>query len=444
VSNPTVIRTREGTGDLFDFETWAPRIGFAWTITGDGRTVLRSHLGRYYTPLGVESLRTRGPDMPQQSFVHELYWIPMSEVDLNGNNYVDFDEVRPATRLLAGRTPDQIFDWGTDDPSWDLEVEDGTSSPYTDQFNISLQRQLGRDFALEVSYVYKVTKDILGIQAYNEDTGEFFEWEGVPYTTWRGQDTTAYSIVLEDYDGSGAIDYDDVRFVHDNYGTRARNANKIAGQDVDRTYQGIQLVFNKRYSNRWQMLAALNYQDTDGFAPRQVDQNWYIDIPMVHDTPNGISPNHYTNNLEGPLLMTPEWLIKVAGSYTIPVIETDLGLRIRYDSGRPIFPTQELPTYKGWHSDFMDGFLITTGWHDFMVADDPNNPDTLPAKTILDMNLSRAFRLGDFGSIWLSFDVFNALNDGSANKVGFGQGDYGRVYALVQPRWYRVGAKFSF
>ena len=58
------------------------------------------------------------------------------------------------------------------------------------------------------------------------------------------------------------------------------------------------------------------------------------DGPLVMDTPFGSTMNHFQNNLEGPLPMTPEWMIKVAGSYTIPRIETDFGLRYRYDSGR--------------------------------------------------------------------------------------------------------------
>ena len=57
--------------------------------------------------------------------------------------------------------------------------------------------------------------------------------------------------------------------------------------------------------------------------------------------------NHFQNNTEGPLPMTPEWMFKLSGSYTIPRIETNFGLRYRYDSGRPIFPVQERPVPQG-------------------------------------------------------------------------------------------------
>ena len=451
INDPTVIRTRAGTDNIYDFDTWSPRIGFAWTITGDGKTVLRSHIGRYYAPIGVESLRRFGPDMAEDLTETWLYNLPMSEVDLNGNGMVDFDEVRPATRLLGGREPSWLLSSSIGDPSWDLEVAPGTGSPYTDQFNISLQRQLGRDFALEISYIYKNTEDLLVLEPYNSRTGEYYEWESLPYTTWTGAEVNAWQVVLDDYNGDGVADFSDAIWVADESDNRAVNANEFAskaGESADRTYQGIQLVFNKRYSNRWQMLASLNWTDTDGFAPRPVDQNWYIDGPLVMDTPFGSNLNHFVNNTEGPLLMTPEFMFKLAGSYTIPFIETDLGMRIRYDSGRSIFPVQGFGTYASWMGGFdacpPPSCLISPAWHLFMVADDPTDADTLPSTTIFDVNLSRSFRLGDWGSIWASFDVLNALNEDAANKVGFFQGDYGRVYQVVLPRTYRVGLKFSF
>ena len=46
--------------------------------------------------------------------------------------------------------------------------------------------------------------------------------------------------------------------------------------------------------------------------------------------------------------------------------------------------------------------------------------------------------------LYLSLDVLNALNENSPNIIGFKQGDYGRVYSIVQPRTYRVGAKLMF
>jgi len=448
VNNPTVLRERAGTDDIYDFTTWSPRIGFAWDLTGDGKTVLRGHYGRYFFPLGVESLRRFGPDMEDTVTDVYRYLLTWDEVDLNGNGVVDFNETRPATALLhdAGGV---LHHTNIDNPSWDLQVEDGTTSPYTDQFNVSIQRQLTNDLAIEVSYIYKQTKDFLVLKPYDPATGEYYEWESFPYTTSTGYETQVWSIVLEDYNGDGVVNWSGdggyVSSAADGRSYRAVNATEFNGQDIQRTYQGLELVLNKRYSNRWQGLFSINYTDTDGFYPRVVDQNWYIDGPLVMDTPLGSSYNHFQNNLEGPALMTPEWMAKLAGSYTIPVIETDFGFRLRYDSGRALFLVDTLQSYAGWMGDNPPpGTVLTPGWGNDMVAIDPNDPEWLPSTTIIDLSLSKRFRIAEWGGLTFSLDGLNIFNEDSPNRVSYRPGDYGRVYSLVTPSIYRLGVKFDF
>jgi len=441
INHPTVLRTREGTDNIYDFKTWSPRLGIAWTLTSDAKTVLRAHIGRYYAPMGVESLRRFGPDMQENYTIYQMFFIPMSEADANGDGFINQQEVQDTTRSLAGRTPTWSGDPDYADPSWDLQVAPGTGSPYTDQFNISIQRQLGRDFAAELSYIYKKTDDLIVLWPYNAQTGEDYQWEEVPYTTWTGDHTNVFQIVLEDFNGDGTIDYGDVEFIFDNTQYNARNMKSVAGQNADRTYQGIQLTFTKRYSNRWQALASFNWTDTDGVAPRTVDQNWYIDGPMVMDTPFGSTLNHFVNNLSGPLLMTPKFMFKLAGSYTIPVIETDFGLRIRYDTGRAIFPIETVPSYQSWTGGFQEGLIISTGGDEKIVAGDPT---WTPSTMLVDVSLNKTFNFGKDLGFNVAFDALNVFNDGTPNKLGFTQGDFGRVYSLVGPRRYRLTLKFLF
>ena len=449
VNNPTVLRTTEGY-DVYDFNTFSPRLGIAWTLTGDGKTVLRAHVGRYFAPLSVEALRRHGPDMGNEIWEQYRYWFPYDDVDQNGNNHIDPNEVVWATRQLYGMDPNTFVSSNAEPASFRLIVAPGTDSPYTDQFNISLQRQLGRDLAIEVSYIYKKTQNFLILEGYDLATGEAFEWEPRAYTTWTGYDTTIWSVVIEDFNGDGVIDGDDALYPSsdDSRGWRATNITSWNGQDVDRTYQGVQLVLTKRYSNRWQGNFAINYTDTDGFFPRPVDQNWYIDGPLTMDTPFGSTPNHFQNNLSGPALMTPEWMAKLAGSYTIPVVETDLGFRVRYDSGRAIFPIDNNlgPFYASWMGAYdPDAVLTQTGWHNMMVADNPNDPDWMPSTTIVDLNLRKRFGLGSWGGgITVSLDALNVFNEDAANRVGFTGADYGQIGSIVLPRIYRLGLKFDF
>jgi outer membrane receptor protein involved in Fe transport len=450
-NNPTVLRTTEGF-DVYDFRTWSPRLGIAWTLTGDGKTVLRAHAGRYYAPLSVEALRRLGPDMGDQITETDFFWFPYEDVDQNGNNHIDPDEVVWMTEQLRNMDSAWSRAPSSGPASWRLVVADGTTSPYTDQFNISLQRQLGRDLAIEVSYIYKKTENFLVLTPYNGETGEPFEWEARPWTPWTGYDTTVWSIVVEDFNGDGVINGDDAAYPCYNCPTTVWTAENITswqGQDVSRTYNGFQLVLTKRFSNRWQGNFAINYTDTDGFFPRTVDQNWYIDGPLTMDTPFGSTPNHYQNNLSGPALMTPEWMAKLAGSYTIPVIETDFGFRVRYDSGRPIFAIDSNlgPFYAGWMGP--DGYdpetqLVSAGWGNTLVVENPDDPEWMPSTTIVDLNLRKRFGIGRGMGITASIDALNAFNEGAASAVGYTGADFGQVNALVRPRIYRLGLKFDF
>jgi outer membrane receptor protein involved in Fe transport len=181
-----------------------------------------------------------------------------------------------------------------------------------------------------------------------------------------------------------------------------------------------------------------------------VDQNWYIDGPLTMDTPFGSTPLHFQNNLSGPALMTPEWMAKVAASYTVPVIETDVGLRVRYDSGRAIFPIENNigPFYASWMG--VDGYdpatqLVDTGWHNMMVADNPDNPDWMPSTTIVDLSLQKRFGLGAWGGgLSVSLDALNLFNENAPNRVGYTGADYGQVGSIVLPRIFRLGVKLDF
>jgi len=143
--------------------------------------------------------------------------------------------------------------------------------------------------------------------------------------------------------------------------------------------------------------------------------------------------------------MTPEWAVKISGSYTVPTIETDIGLRMRYDSGRPIFPVQDIPIYASWMGDSLPAnTYVGVGWGDKMVASDPTHPDWLPATTIVDISLAKSFNIGDVGQLRISFDALNALNSSAPNRVVYTAANYGLESSVVWPRVYRAGIKFSF
>ena len=66
--------------------------------------------------------------------------------------------------------------------------------------------------------------------------------------------------------------------------------------------------------------------------------------PMVTDDTWMGNVNYTINNMDGALPFVPKFEIKASGSYTIPVIEPDLGIRFRWHSGRPIWKVESYPS----------------------------------------------------------------------------------------------------
>jgi len=164
---------------------------------------------------------------------------------------------------------------------------------------------------------------------------------------------------------------------------------------------------------------------------------------MVMDTPLGTTKNHFQNNTSGPAMMTPVWAVKIAGSYRVPTIETDIGLRIRYDSGVPVWPVEDVPGWASWKTS-TEGSYLNTGPSTTMVATDPTKPSWTSATTILDLSLQKSFKLGNDGQLNISLDALNALNSSAPNRVVYTQANYGLVSSLILPRTYRLGVKFMF
>jgi hypothetical protein len=151
------------------------------------------------------------------------------------------------------------------------------------------------------------------------------------------------------------------------------------------------------------------------------------------------------NNLEGPLPFTPKYEFKLSGSYLVPRIETDLGLRLRYSSGRPYWFLEDYPQVASWNfDDPPPGAVVDTGGIPTFVAVDPNNPVFLPSSTIIDLRLAKLFALGGQQLVQVSVDCFNIFNSNSVTNANYNSRP-GLVTAVTSPsRKFRLGLQYQF
>lgn len=439
---PPVVRDRAGSDNIFDFKNVSPRVGLSYMLTDDGKTVARASFGRYYQPISVESLRRFGPDMPAKQRVFQIFEVgPWSEVDTNGDGQIDIVETRDAARKVHGLTP-LSEEASETDPSWSLNVADNLKNQYTDQITLNLEREIVKNFSVSAAYIYKHAGNLFANIPINRVTGQEWEYERIPFETLSGQTVQLYSIVHKDYNGDGAVDDADIGWIDDNNTFKVQNMPTFDGIEPKRDYHGLQLVFNKRYSDRWQALASLLYSRSSGMSRRSFRQDFNAEAPMFFDDTWMGNLNYTINNLDGQLPFTPRYELKLSGSYKIPRLEVDLGTRIRMHTGRPMWRLQNYDT----HGQFggPEGSPIIPGGLPQIVSGDPNEPTYLPRQTLVDVHLEKAIKIGGGErKVHLVVDGFNLFNSFTPTDVDV-LNEFGKVTSIPASRRFRGGIRYEF
>ncbi|MGE5360149.1 MAG: TonB-dependent receptor [Bacteroidales bacterium] len=439
VSTLTETGTRAATDNIFDFKTWSPRLGISYALTTDGKTVARAAYGRYYTPLTIEYLRRFGPDVPLVDRLRQEIAVPWNQADANGDGFIDAPETRDAARIASNTVP-LLEEARTVNQSWTLNVAPDLKDQFTDEVSLNFEREVARNTSVSVTYIYKRSGDMFANVPINRVTGQEWAYDRVPFKTLTGQTVNLYSVKLQDFNGDGAVNGDDVTWVGDNNTSKVVNMPAYDGVTPFRHYHGLQFVFSKRYSERWQALGSFLYSSSSGMARRSLRQDVNVEGPMFWDDNWMGSLNQTINNLTGPLPFTPKYEFKLSGSYIIPKIEFDVGARLRVASGRPLWQLEGYPTLASWNFGQCDGCVIDTGGTGQIVA--VTEPSYLPTQALLDLHFDKTFKV-QTNTLHIVVDAFNVFNSSAPTDADISN-EWGRITAIPQSRRFRLGVKFEF
>jgi carboxypeptidase family protein/TonB-dependent receptor-like protein len=139
--DPTGDGALNRVGQLYDkdFNNFAPRFGFAYDLTGKGRTVIRGGWGLFYDAFAQDIFVGHAPFncafCPGAAYTGE----PPAAVQTAGISGVPFD---PNTVAFSGFSPLSDF----------FGASKNLTTPYTQNFNLNVQQQLGKA-VLQVGYV---------------------------------------------------------------------------------------------------------------------------------------------------------------------------------------------------------------------------------------------------------------------------------------------------
>src|SRR5262245_7286011 len=150
-----------GTGGTAGMKTqwwnFSPRVGFAWDVNGDGKTSLRASAGTFYdypSTFLIQGLTTAGPYAPT---------IRVNNVNFD-NPWATTPSGDPFPRA-AGPHVDPKTPW----PNFNniVDIDPDTANVQVHQWNLSVQRQIGRDWLASASYLGSNTIHLWTIQQIN-------------------------------------------------------------------------------------------------------------------------------------------------------------------------------------------------------------------------------------------------------------------------------------
>jgi hypothetical protein len=133
---PVVTATQAGLPDNLRYADkleFAPRVGFAWRVTGDGKTVIRAGYGKYIE----EELGTLTIDSGSDA---ETYLATFTNKLVSGK----------PTLTLASPFPSNLAQPATQ--NWSSNGAEHYSDPYVQQWNFTIERDLGFNTGLRVTY----------------------------------------------------------------------------------------------------------------------------------------------------------------------------------------------------------------------------------------------------------------------------------------------------
>jgi len=200
---------------------WAPRVGLAWDVRGDGKWLVTAAYGIFYDPYYT------GEGGPLQDPLSAPPYLQTPQVSLP--NFADpFNGQNPFNQTFS---PDMTL----------LVLNPNLRLPYAQDYNVNVERALGRDWLLEVGYIgTKGTK-----------LPRFIEANPAVYIP--GESTQDNADQRRLYSGCTVAEV--------NPTCTYSSVGEIAGI-ADSSYNALQVSLKKRFAQGFSMLASYTYSKT--------------------------------------------------------------------------------------------------------------------------------------------------------------------------------------
>ena len=373
----------------------SPRVGFAYDLTGDNRTVVKAYFGQSRwnsadeladkeNPVGIAQLRYAFLDCTATR---------TTGCDLNGNRLLDNPAELGAFNTSLGGA-------GL------VRIDRDLTRPVSNELSTNLERELTTGLSARVSYVYKNMRDVWA----ESDTIRASAYT-IPFTiNDQGPDNvrgTADDQTFQSFDRPGGIGLD-------------RVYTNPEGFDAD--FNTVEVAINRRMLGKWMLLTSA------GMTWSKM-QHFSTTTPTGYTRAYSFRPADRLFGDEFGRETSNVWNYKVIGRYQMPWgIGASGSWRVQSGQqyGRTInvaFPNDGART----------------------VRVEPITANRYPNVSILDLRFDKSFTLpSKAGKVTLQFDGFNLTNSGAITAFRTTTVNYREVTELLAPRIFRVGFRWDF
>ncbi len=448
---PPIEFTKDNIPHLIDpdyaWKTLSPRLAITYDITGDGKNVVKLFLARYGEVMGTGVGDWFEPFGGPFSGV-EFYW-----KDVNGDGLISYKELywttldQSAIYRVFDDAGNFIGNWGdyhywAFDPANPTKVGDprntvdkSAGAILTDEIILAFEKELMRDFGVLVNLIYRRNHNFRWTLWYWPDTGRKLTQD----------DYIQYGTVPSDLDGISSEDaagrpyYGLAPGIYDPF---YRLIEKRP--DYYQEYYGIDIIFNKRLSNRWMFNGSITLQN----QKQHFGDKGYLDPTNLWAIDNNVyAPRMGGGSGKISMYVFSRWLVKLTGLYQLPYdINASFSFVARegyiIPRGFTLYDPAAPNPFSRSHWIYMERFGETK----------------LPTFWMLNFRLEKVVKVGETGKIYFSFDLFNATNNNMViRRYDDNYGTYalgvGWIYRnplqyqineILNPRVFRLGVRFSF
>jgi hypothetical protein len=400
----------------YDATNVAPRLGFAFDLTGDHKTVLKGSYSQYYEGIFNDIYKAATPGI-EDYITYDASHCPSVNTTCPSNLLVETD-----------RTPTPI-----------AIVDPDIKHPRVDEVSLGIERALGNDIRVSVTGIRRENKNLVGTvypdarwerRILTSATGPGVAAHDVPVYRWMNSAASENNLLITNPDGFTFLDV---------------NGNPLGSIDASRTYRALMTVISKRFSHRWVAQVSHVLMKAEGTA-NNTSEGTYLSTSAFYKT-----PTLALTNANGELTNSRRHELKVMLGVQVPRVEIGVNAYWRYFSGRPYTAEQRFASSAFGGSRFVP----FSSWRTPLVEE--RGARRRQNENILDLRLEKIFNIGSSrkNRLALYADITNALNKTVITSVQVrvpnlaitGVDDpvvFGAPSGVNAPRQTTVGARWSF